>query len=73
MLNVNDPTSFLPDFFGGRIPADDAVAALAVVDQKMLAYERTAPVRRVPQLRAAPGGRRLRRAQACDRASAGGT
>jgi hypothetical protein len=43
MLNVTDPTSFIPDFYGGRIPADDAASALAVVNQKIIAYETTAP------------------------------
>ncbi len=43
ILNVTDPTSFIPDFFGGRIPAGDAASALAVVNQKIVAYETSAP------------------------------
>jgi hypothetical protein len=44
LLNVTDPTSFIPDFFGGRIPAGDAASALAVVNQKIIAYETSAPL-----------------------------
>ena len=44
MLNVNDPNSFLPDFYGARIPADDAPTALKVVTNKIIAYERSAPI-----------------------------
>jgi hypothetical protein len=44
LLNVTDPNSFVPDFCGGRIPADDASTALQVVNQKVLAYENTSPL-----------------------------
>lgn len=44
MLNVDDPNSFVPEFYGGRIPADDAQTALDVVRKKQLLYERSAPL-----------------------------
>ncbi len=44
LLNVNDANSFVPDFYGGRLPADDAASALKVVNGKILAYENAAPV-----------------------------
>lgn len=44
IVNVNDPRVVLPDYLSGRIPADDAASALAVVTQKILGYERRAPV-----------------------------
>jgi len=43
LVNVDDPVEIVPDYLVGRIPAGDAVAAQAVVTQKVLAYERTAP------------------------------
>ena len=43
MLNVDDPVTVIPDFFGGRIPAGDAASALTFVRDKLLAYERAAP------------------------------
>ncbi|MCC6651038.1 MAG: hypothetical protein IT348_07815 [Candidatus Eisenbacteria bacterium] len=45
LLNVDAASStlFIPDFFGGRLPADDAVTALDVVRKKVLLYERSAP------------------------------
>lgn len=42
MLNVDDPTRVVPDFFGGRIPAGDPAAALTYVVNKLLPYERRA-------------------------------
>ncbi len=44
LLNVDDPTSVVPDFYGGRLPVDDAATALSVVKDKILAYETGAPV-----------------------------
>ncbi len=44
IVNVNDSRVVLPDYLSGRIPADDAASALAVVTQKVLGYERRAPV-----------------------------
>lgn len=44
LLNVDDVTSVVPDFYGGRIPVGDAVTALNVVNSKILAYETAAPV-----------------------------
>ncbi|HEV2105645.1 MAG TPA: C25 family cysteine peptidase, partial [Candidatus Eisenbacteria bacterium] len=43
LLNVNDARHILPDYFGGRIPADDAAGAVSVVHDKILAYERNVP------------------------------
>jgi len=43
MLNVNDPVRVVPDFFGGRIPAENAAAALVYVVDKLLPYERSVP------------------------------
>ncbi|HKQ58147.1 MAG TPA: C25 family cysteine peptidase, partial [Candidatus Eisenbacteria bacterium] len=43
MLNVDNPTTVIPDFFGGRIPAGDAASALTFVRDKLLPYERNAP------------------------------
>ncbi len=42
MLNVDNAVQVIPDFFGGRIPAEDASTALGYV-KKLLSYERTAP------------------------------
>lgn len=44
LLNVDDVDSVVPDFYGGRIPVDDATTALAVVNNKILAYETAAPI-----------------------------
>ncbi len=43
MLNINNAGLLIPDFLGGRLPANDASTALAVVRDKILRYERTAP------------------------------
>jgi hypothetical protein len=43
LVNVDDPVVVIPDYLVGRIPATDPAAALAVVTQKVIAYERTAP------------------------------
>ncbi len=43
MVNVDDPDVVIPDYLAGRIPADDAAGALALVTQKLLGYERRAP------------------------------
>ncbi len=43
LMNVTDSTSYIPDFFGGRLPANDAQAALDVV-QKLVRYESSAPM-----------------------------
>ncbi len=42
-VNVDDPFVILPDYLTGRIPANDAAEALAVVTRKVLGYERSAP------------------------------
>jgi len=44
LLNVDDPTSVVPDFYGGRLPVNDAATALSVVTGKILAYETAAPI-----------------------------
>ncbi len=43
MLNVDDPVTVIPDFFGGRIPAGDPASAMSYVRDKLLPYERSAP------------------------------
>ena len=43
LLNVDNATLNIPDFFGGRIPATDAKAALDFVLKKALFYDRQAP------------------------------
>ncbi len=43
LLNVDDPNSLVPDFYGGRLPVDDATAATNLVNSKILAYETKAP------------------------------
>lgn len=43
MLNVNDAGLLIPDFLGGRLPANDAATALTVVRDKILEYERDVP------------------------------
>lgn len=44
LLNVDDATVNIPDFFGGRIPAGDPRTALDFVMKKVLLYERSAPL-----------------------------
>jgi hypothetical protein len=44
LLNVDDPLSVVPDFYGGRLPVTDAITARAVVTDKILAYETAAPI-----------------------------
>ncbi len=44
LLNVDDPNSLVPDFYGGRLPVDDEATALSVVNSKLLAYEKKAPI-----------------------------
>ncbi len=44
LLNVDDPLSVVPDFYGGRIPVNDAATAQSVVTNKILAYETAAPI-----------------------------
>jgi hypothetical protein len=44
ILNVDDVNSVVPDFYAGRLPVDDAVTALAVVNGKILPYESAAPI-----------------------------
>ena len=43
LVNVDDPDTVVPDYLTGRIPASDPASAVAVVTQKVLAYERAAP------------------------------
>ena len=44
MLNVTDPAEVIPDFIGARIPAGDAASAMTYVRDKLLPYERSAPL-----------------------------
>jgi hypothetical protein len=48
IMNVTDDTADrrlgIPDFFAGRIPAGDAASALSYVRDKLLPYERHAPL-----------------------------
>ena len=44
LLNVDDPVVVIPDFLGGRIPAGDANEAMRYVRDKLLPYERAAPL-----------------------------
>jgi hypothetical protein len=44
LLNVDDPKLVIPDFLGGRIPAGDADEAIRYVRDKLLPYERAAPL-----------------------------
>src|SRR5262249_34168552 len=45
ILSVTDTTgAVLPDFLGGRIPVDDPATALDYVRNKLIAYERSAPL-----------------------------
>lgn len=44
LLNVDDPESVVPDFYGGRLPVGDAATAQSVVTGKILAYETSAPI-----------------------------
>jgi peptidase C25-like protein/flagellar hook capping protein FlgD len=44
LFNVDDPTRVVPDFLGGRIPATDAAGAMSYVRNKLLHYERAAPL-----------------------------
>ena len=44
LLNVDDPVLVVPDFLGGRIPAGDANEAMQYVRDKLLPYERAAPL-----------------------------
>jgi hypothetical protein len=44
MLNVDDPARVVPDFLGGRIPAESATAALGYLLDKLFPYERTVPL-----------------------------
>lgn len=43
ILNVDDASVVLPDFYGGRLPADDAGSAMDMVLGKVLHYERGVP------------------------------
>ncbi len=44
LANVDDASVALPDIFTGRIPVSDAASALDVVRNKVLFYERSAPL-----------------------------
>jgi len=44
ILNVDNANIVVPDFFGGRIPVNDPATALAYVTNKLLFYERNAPL-----------------------------
>ena len=46
LLNVNDATSFVPDFYGGRLPADDLRNALDVVNVPLKASVAVTPARK---------------------------
>ena len=41
LLNVDDAQLIVPDFLGGRIPADDPGTAMDIVREKVLQYERS--------------------------------
>ncbi|MEO5989066.1 MAG: C25 family cysteine peptidase, partial [Candidatus Eisenbacteria bacterium] len=41
--NLTTASELTPDFYSGRLPANDATGALQVVRDKILLYERTAP------------------------------
>jgi hypothetical protein len=43
LLNVDNASEIIPDFFAGRIPAPDAATAMDVVRNKVLFYERQVP------------------------------
>ncbi len=44
ILNVDNANFIVPDFFGGRIPVNDQSTALLYVRNKLLFYERSAPL-----------------------------
>ena len=44
LLNVDNASQIIPDFFAGRIPAGDAATAMDVVRNKVLFYERQTPL-----------------------------
>src|SRR5439155_1672579 len=44
LLNVDDPKVVIPDFLSGRLPVADAATALDVVRNKVLRYDRSAPL-----------------------------
>jgi hypothetical protein len=44
LLNVDDPQVIVPEFLTGRLPVPDAASAMDVVRNKVLAYERSAPM-----------------------------
>lgn len=43
MLNVDNAGLLIPDFLGGRLPANDAATALTVIRDKIVRYERDVP------------------------------
>lgn len=43
LLNVDNASRIIPDFFGGRIPAGDATTAMDIVRNKVLFYDRQTP------------------------------
>jgi len=43
MLNIDNPTRVIPDFYGGRIPAGTEAQALSYVRDKLRYYESSAP------------------------------
>jgi len=44
LLNVDNAVTIVPDFFGGRIPVNDAATAIDVVRNKVILYEQGAPL-----------------------------
>ncbi len=44
LLNVDSAVAVVPDFYGGRIPANDAATAIDVVRNKVILYESQAPL-----------------------------
>ena len=44
LFNVDSAVVVVPDFLGGRLPVPDANSAMAVVRDKLLRYERSAPM-----------------------------
>ncbi len=44
IFNVDSAAAIVPDFFGGRIPANDLATAIDVVRNKVILYESAAPL-----------------------------
>ena len=44
LFNVDSTDVLIPDFYGGRLPANDATQALDLVNNKIIAYEKSEPL-----------------------------